>query len=440
MLQQILTDMFIEPELLAELSEDQKQVLFMKMREEQVRRWKEREARLDKEDEGRPRPKKASVKSISWLKASDGDVWVWVMGEHPGDKPYDQICDEVIAERAALQAQMEAEQLRQKKEAELEKRFSMVHLDPDFLLTLRDEDKEKKDRQAALQEQLRITQELKMKEAEARRRAEEEVRRMEEERAQQIYMDLKEVQRCRQQHHDNKHDQQHNHQHDDVPHERAWQESLRKSKVADQRRRSLAKQTREDHRRRSVKALEQQGRVSAISKTFGGTEKPALPPKPKPRNLTLASDALTQKPGVRRTLSSSSYDCIIQWFREEQLPLRAGFLGDHSRIAPWFHGIIPRQEAEDLLGEKGPGYFLVRVSERIFGYVLSYRGHDGFKHFLIDATDSCYMLLGDQLRFPSLADLVEYHQVEPITPSGEELLQHACGQRPGPVDYAQLFS
>lgn len=53
-----------------------------------------------------------SGKTVSWIKGLDDDVWVWVMGEHPDDKPYDQICDEVMAERAALQAQREAEKLR----------------------------------------------------------------------------------------------------------------------------------------------------------------------------------------------------------------------------------------------------------------------------------------------------------------------------------------
>lgn len=74
-------------------------------------------------------------------------------------------------------------------------------------------------------------------------------------------------------------------------------------------------------------------------------------------------------------------------------------------------GIITRQETEDLLSKSSPGAFLIRVSERIFGYVLSCQSQDGIKHFLIDATDNCFMLLGDQIRFGSLGELVEYHKV-----------------------------
>ena len=50
-------------------------------------------------------------KHVQWLRGKDGEVWVWVMGEAPGDKPYEQISEELIAERARQQAQKEAEEL-----------------------------------------------------------------------------------------------------------------------------------------------------------------------------------------------------------------------------------------------------------------------------------------------------------------------------------------
>ncbi|XP_022618295.1 SH2 domain-containing protein 4A-like isoform X1 [Seriola dumerili] len=85
MLQQILQDMYIDPDVLNALNEDQKKTLFLKMRQEQVRRWKEREEKLEREggdaDCKRTKPKKANSKNVSWLLGRDGDVAVIVIGE-----------------------------------------------------------------------------------------------------------------------------------------------------------------------------------------------------------------------------------------------------------------------------------------------------------------------------------------------------------------------
>lgn len=51
-------------------------------------------------------------KSVHWKLGADKEVWVWVMGEHHLDKPYDVICDEILAERARLKAEQEARELR----------------------------------------------------------------------------------------------------------------------------------------------------------------------------------------------------------------------------------------------------------------------------------------------------------------------------------------
>lgn len=58
------------------------------------------------------------------------------------------------------------------------------------------------------------------------------------------------------------------------------------------------------------------------------------------------------------------------------------------------------------------GAFLVRVSEKIWGYTLSYRLQNGFKHFLVDASGDFYSFLGvDPNRHATLTDLIDFHKV-----------------------------
>lgn len=49
--------------------------------------------------------------------------------------------------------------------------------------------------------------------------------------------------------------------------------------------------------------------------------------------------------GVTRIAPSSAQEDIIRWFKEEQLPLRAGYEKNSDAIAPWFHGECGRPSA-----------------------------------------------------------------------------------------------
>ena len=59
-LKQIIKEMYIDPELLEQLGEEQKQILFRKIREEQLRRWEMKEKELEKVPPARCTPRKVS--------------------------------------------------------------------------------------------------------------------------------------------------------------------------------------------------------------------------------------------------------------------------------------------------------------------------------------------------------------------------------------------
>jgi hypothetical protein len=53
-----------------------------------------------------------SKKQVDFLMGSDGEPWVWVMGEHPDDLSIDEILEQEAREKARRLAEKEAEQLR----------------------------------------------------------------------------------------------------------------------------------------------------------------------------------------------------------------------------------------------------------------------------------------------------------------------------------------
>ncbi|XP_016386289.1 SH2 domain-containing protein 4B-like [Sinocyclocheilus rhinocerous] len=414
MMQQILQDMYTDPELLSELNEEQKQILFYKIREEQVRRWNERERR----DPSHALKKKSDRRGIQWLLGSHGEVWVWVMGEALGDKPFEDIVEELMEERARKQAQQEAQELRRVKEAEIEKKFRDAIAKEKARFMAEKWKEETDDRKAARheEEEDRIREELKQCEEEERQRGEEEIRQTEERRAKELYISLKQEEK--------------RNERDD----KEWQEQLRRSKAADEEMKCKARRARNEYKRQSLRGIEK-GLVAGLSGLFHKTHlngsghnrrHGAVTEHPTPPTEATHSPAAIWI----RPPRPNSRESIIRWFKDEQRPRRAGYERSSNTIAPWFHGIISRQESEALLANAADGCFLVRVSERIWGYTLSYRTTSGFKHFLIDASGDYYSFLGvDQNRHTTLADLIDFHKEEVITTSGGELLQDPCRQR-----------
>ncbi|KAL4239942.1 negative regulation of phosphatase [Mactra antiquata] len=443
MLQQILQDMFIEPELLIELSDEQKQILFLKMREEQVRRWKEYEDKIELEEKKKPRkPKKPGGKKVGFLTGTDGNEWVWVMGEHQDDKTIEEILEEEAQKKAVEQAEKEAVELRKKEEEEIKRKIEeekrrleeerererkrkeeeeLYKTIKEARIAAQKAEEEQKQRE---EEEKKKLQELKEVEAVQRRLSITKINNAQKRRSNEIYIRWKEMRR----------------QLDQVAEEASkeveknWIEQEKKAKEAEQQMKLIAQRAREENRH----SLSQAAQLVISANRFTQGEKPPLPPKSSA--VLDKTKQLREERRKSRPPRPPNREAVINWFHEEEKSRKTVINPKTGRTEDWFHGVISRMDAEKLLIDKPQGSYLVRVSEKVWGYTISYRASDRCKHFLIDASEEQYHFFGpNQLPHNSIVDLVNNHKDKLITVVGGEKLLHPCGQVCDPPDYWELF-
>ncbi|XP_074837492.1 SH2 domain-containing protein 2A [Carettochelys insculpta] len=110
------------------------------------------------------------------------------------------------------------------------------------------------------------------------------------------------------------------------------------------------------------------------------------------------------------------------WFQRTQ----ASRIRQQGELPPWFHGFVSRRDTEQLLQQKPLGSFLIRFSESTVGFVLSYRGRDRCRHFILDQlADERYVILGEDSAHTELQGLLQHYTTAPVTPY-YEFLTAAC--------------
>lgn len=563
-LQEILEKGFVDPEVLMQLGEEQKQILFIKMREEQLRKWRVREAELEKQEQTEEMAQKTRLKNerkgVQWLCGKDGNVWVWVMGEHPDDLTIEQILDNEskekarqLAEKEIMQTLRKADDLpivlmngngkkRQEEMDELDSenkilRAELAQLELNGKVAKDLNEEQKPATYSPYDELINGNESHKINNNETNIAQDQELFNYKMENYVDARNSAENFQISPQETYDNlfsfpsdseqspsssttllpsythtsgiiKASNSNNTQNrilngttngkgnpinnqlmspraPPVPEKpvnlrrtinnsqnnqrfsgtrqfsfntiRSYiptdEMQKRQSKIFErlkEERERLEKEAELDARRqqqeydeREQKAKEADESIRRIAqkareqhRALLRTSEILLPLfRNNPNGVDSVRDALKALP---RPPKPKCRQAIIKWFCNTELTHWR--LTSANEMPSWFHGIITREEAERLLRGRPIGSFLLRVSERIFGYTLSYKSGEDIKNFLVERIIDGYQFMGaNQLVHITLMELINHHKIHPITAKGGEVLREAVGQENHPPDYNELF-
>lgn len=367
---------------------------------------------------------------MGFRNGEDGEPWTWVMGEHPKDKTIDQMLEEEAQRQAMNLAEHEAEATLRKLQEQEElanklesqcfnendtkkvveqlwkQNISSAPVGDFKNVSSQPEPKASKPGYTKHQQQQQQPAEPK---APLRTKVNSNmmasINSVKEKRSSEIFASL---QFQRQQSIDEAEQQ-------GQTINSQWLEQEKKSKQEEEKQRLIAKKAREDHRRtmRKLKTESQIIGTFTIGLRFAAVDKPTP-------GASKSTKARPPRP--------SSKEEVMKWFRETELPKGSGLDPRTKQLADYFHGMISREHAESMLRSRSTGSFVIRLSDKVWGYGLSYKGEGAnIKHYLIDVTDVGYQFFGtNQIVHKSLADFVTHYQNNSMCLVERELLTHPC--------------
>lgn len=435
LLKKILEDMWVDPELLEELSKEQKEILFHKIREEQLRRWKiaDDTATAQRRDQPPRKPKLRFDAFADMFEEDDADAAAKAKEaekrikeaeaerekrEMEEDERQARILAEIeirdALERKRVEAERKAAELKRIEEEEQERlrleaeKDRAAALEREQYMTLKEarlaQEKEEKARKKR-EEEARQAAEKRRKEQEKleeeARKAEAEVLKAQKKKEQELYMSMREV----------REQAQKKQREEEKKMDKFFQEQEKAAKQAEAEKKAAYLKAREEARKLSESATLD---ANLIPGQQGTLNKRPAPPPPIQGKEAGNPDARPSRPPTEQA--------VVEWFRKEEMPRGVG-RDPAGNWQPWFHGMISRVDAEQLLTGQANGAFLIRVSTRIWGYTLSFVDQGRYKHFLIDSTDGKYSVFGAQTSrsHNDLGMLVKFHGSVAVSKTGTKL-------------------